>query len=108
MLAIDSTVLPLHRALASTFAGCRTNSAKAAAKLHVVMNVAGAGARRVRLTSERVHDVVPWRRVGTWVRDRLLLFDLGDSRFRLFREAPDPNRHRRDRSWTAPPGLAVA
>lgn len=84
LLAIDSTVLHLHDLLAGTFAACRTNSAKAAAKLHVVVNVLDGSARRLKLTGERTSDVTPWKRVEDWVRGRLLLFDLGYYRFHLF------------------------
>ncbi len=83
VLAIDSTVLRLHDLLARAFAACRTNHTLAAAKFHVVMNVAGRGLRSVKLTGERVHDG-PVLRAGPWVRGRLLLFDLGYYRFQLF------------------------
>lgn len=83
VFAVDSTVVRLHDLLARAFAACRTNHTLAAAKLHVVMNVAGRGLRSIKLTSERVHDG-PVLRAGRWVRGRLLLFDLGYYRFQLF------------------------
>ncbi len=83
VLAIDSTVIRLHDLLAKSFAACRTNHTLAAAKFHVVMNVAGRGLRSVKLTGERVHDG-PVLRAGPWVRGKLLLFDLGYYRFQLF------------------------
>jgi IS4 transposase len=79
----DSTVVRLHDLLAKSFPACRTNHTVAALKLHVVMSVAGRGMRSVQITSERVHDG-PMFRVGRWVKDRLLLFDLGYYRFQLF------------------------
>ena len=51
LLAIDSSVLRLHDLLSPAFAACRTNHTKAAAKLHVVMNVLAGSPRRVKLTS---------------------------------------------------------
>ncbi len=84
LLAMDATVLRLRDCLANSYAACRTNHTKAAAKLHMVMSVAGGTPCKVKLTSERVHDTVPWKRVGQWVRDRLLLFDLGYYSFHLF------------------------
>ena len=84
LLAIDSSVLRLHELLAPSFAACRTNHTKAAAKLHVVMNVLDGSPSRVKLTSERTSDGTPWRRVGKWVHGRLLLFDLGYYDFHLF------------------------
>lgn len=79
----DATVLKLHRLLASRYAGTRTNSSPAAAKLHLVMSVRGRGVTRVKLTGERANERRTLR-VGPWVRDRLLLFDLGYFRYQLF------------------------
>lgn len=84
LLAIDATVIRLHDLLAEKYAACRTNHTKAAAKLHMVMSVLSGSPKRVKLTSERVGDSTPWRRVGKWVRGSLLLFDLGYYRFHLF------------------------
>lgn len=83
LMAIDSTVIRLHDALKRAYKACRTNHTLAALKAHVVINVQGAGPSRIKLTPERVHDG-PVLRAGTWVRDRLLLFDLGYWRFQLF------------------------
>ncbi len=84
LLALDSTVVRLHTLLAKAYAACRTNHTKAAAKLHVVMNVLDGSARQVKLTPERVHDQTPWRQVGSWVQGCLLLFDLGYFCYHLF------------------------
>ena len=83
LLVADATVLRLHDALARAFPGCRTNHTRAAAKLHLVMSVLGAGPRSVAVTGERVNE----RRrlgIGRWVAGRLLLFDLGYFRWQLF------------------------
>jgi IS4 transposase len=47
------------------------------------MSATGAGPRSIKVTSERVHDG-PVFRVGPWVRERLVLFDLAYFRFQLF------------------------
>lgn len=83
VIATDSSLVKLHDLLEKSFPACRTNHTKAAAKLHVVMSVRGKGPRSVKLTSGRQHDG-PVFRVGRWVRDRLLLFDLGYFRYQLF------------------------
>lgn len=83
LIVTDSTVIRLHDWLEKSFAACRTNHTKAAAKLHVVMSVLAHGPRRVKVTSERVHDRKALK-VGPWVKDRLLLFDLGYYSFQLF------------------------
>ena len=63
--------------------GTRTNSSPSAAKLHLAMSVTGRGVERVKLTGERANDHRTLR-MGPWVRDRLLVFDLGFFRYQLF------------------------
>lgn len=84
LMAIDGTVLRLHDLLEGDYPACRTNHTKAAAKLTVVMSVTGKGAHSVQLCSERRNDS-KLLHVGPWVKDRLLLFDLGYYGYRLFR-----------------------
>lgn len=84
LMAIDGTIIRLHDLLESAYPACRTNHTKAAAKLTVVMSVTGKGAHSVQLTSERRNDSKILH-VGKWVKDRLLLFDLGYYGYRLFR-----------------------
>jgi len=87
LLAIDSTVLNLHRFLRKYYPS--TQKTGAAAKLHVVINVLDASIRRLKLTGQRTNDNTPWRRLGGWVRGRLLLFDLGYYDFNLFSRIED-------------------
>jgi len=79
----DGSVIKLHRLLAGRYPGTRTNSSPAAAKLHRVMSVMGKGVQRVKLTGERGSERRALR-VGPWVRDRLLIFDLGYFKYQLF------------------------
>ena len=83
VLLTDSTVVRLHDLLQKTFPACRTNHTLAALKAHVILSVTGRGPASVKITSERVHDG-PVLRAGRWVKDRLLIFDLGYYRFQLF------------------------
>ena len=79
----DATVLKLHQMLARQFPGTRTNSAPAAAKVHVAISVTGASRQAVRLTGERTQDGQVLR-IGPWVKERLMLFDLGYFKYQLF------------------------
>jgi IS4 transposase len=83
VLLTDSTVVRLHDMLAKSFPATRTNHTKAALKTHVIMSVRGDGRQSIRVTSERAHDG-PVFRVGPWVKDHLLLFDLGYFSYNLF------------------------
>jgi len=83
LVVTDSTVMRLHDLLEKAFPACRTNHTKAALKLHAVVSVLGAGGNSLKITDQRTHDG-PVFRVGRWVRDRLLVFDLGYFRYQLF------------------------
>jgi IS4 transposase len=83
VLLVDSTLIRLNDLLAKSFPACRTNHTLAALKTHVVLSVRGGGATSVKITSGRTHDG-PVLRAGKWVREKLLIFDLGYYRFQLF------------------------
>ena len=83
VLIVDSTLVKLHDLLEKEFPGTRKNSAKASAKLSIVMSVKSQGPHSVKVTSGRRND----RRVlqvGRWVADRLMLLDLGYFHYQLF------------------------
>ena len=82
LLALDSTVVQLHKMLASRWQS--TDPDGAAAKLHMVTNVVSGSPNRVQLTGQRTSDVGPWKIIGAWVTDCLLLLDLGYYEFHLF------------------------
>ena len=83
VLATDASVIRLHELLARSFPASRTNHTKAAVKLHAVMNVNGRGAKSFKITSERTGDGKALL-AGKWLKDRLILFDLGYYRYQLF------------------------
>jgi IS4 transposase len=83
LLLTDATVIRVHELLARDFPGCRTNHTAAAVKLHAILSVTGASRHSVRLTSERRHENRVLA-IGDWIRDRLLIFDLGYYDFGLF------------------------
>ena len=83
VILTDSTVIRLHDFLARDFPGCRTNHTKSALKAHAILSVAGLGKASIKVTGERAHDG-PVFKVGKWVKDHLLLFDLGYFRYQLF------------------------
>lgn len=82
VLAIDSTVLRLHDMLEDVYPGC--SDGVATAKLDVVMNIADASPNRVQIAEGRQSDQAFWQRIGPWVEDKLLLFDLGYYDFNFF------------------------
>lgn len=85
VLALDATVLRLSRELADSYPATRTNHTDAAAKLHAVINVHDFKLEEVKICEEARSDQQSYKRIGDWVRDRLLLMDLGYYDFSLFR-----------------------
>jgi len=85
VLAVDGTLIRLHDALAPHYSSVWTHYMKASAKLHMVMNVVGRGARSILLTDGSRQDV-RLLEVGDWVRGRLLVFDLAYFKFQLFEQ----------------------
>jgi hypothetical protein len=83
LMLVDSTLVRLHDLLAKAYPGTRTNHSPAAIKAHLVYSVTGEGDHSLKVTSGRTNDG-PILRAGAWVKDRLLLFDLGYYRFRLW------------------------
>lgn len=76
ILAMDTTVLKLHRKLAKHYRGFRSAGTEAMAKVHVVQNLGRHDLERLAISSGRVSDQ---RRVvtGPHLRGTLSLFDLG-------------------------------
>ena len=83
VVAADGTILRLHEALAGTWAGCRTNHSPAAIKLTAVSSLVGEAPRTVALHAGRKAEVDTLS-IGPWVKDRLLLFDLGFYKYQKF------------------------
>jgi IS4 transposase len=83
VLAVDATVIRLNDLLEKTYAACRTNHTKAAAKLHAIINVQGRQFEWIKLTGERVNDASVLK-IGDWIAGKLLIFDLGYYKFWLF------------------------
>jgi putative transposase len=80
---LDSTTIRLADRLAQRYPACRHNVRKAAIKIHAQMSLTHQQTERIRLTAERVHDR-KGAPLGSWMRGRLLLFDLGYFDYSLF------------------------
>lgn len=76
VLAVDSTVMALSSFLARAFPGSRTNSCPAAAKVNTVFSVVRCSVRSVMI-AEGKRAELRFLRIGEWIRDNLLLIDLG-------------------------------
>jgi IS4 transposase len=88
VLAADGSLIKLHKSLADRYKSVFPNMVGAAAKLHVVINVAGRSARSVELVNGSRHDVTILQ-VGPWVAGKLLLMDLAYRKGLLLKKIAD-------------------
>jgi putative transposase len=79
----DSSVVRLHASLATKFPATRSRKVAAGVKVDTLVSVCANGPKSVALVGERTHDV-KLLRLGNWVKDRILLADLGYYSHRLF------------------------
>jgi putative transposase len=91
---LDSTTIKVADRLGKLFPACRSNVRKAALKIHAQMSLSRKQAERLRITAERVHDAKGGL-FGQWVKDRLVMFDLGYWYFNytLFRQIKEDGGH---------------
>jgi len=88
VLAADGSLIQLHRSLAEHYPSVFPNKLGAAAKLHVVINVAGRSARSVQIVSGTRHDSTILK-LGPWVAGKLLLLDLAYRKGLLYKRIAD-------------------
>jgi len=76
VLVQDSTVIRLHESLAKAFPATRSRVAAAGVKVNLLVSAVSGGAKRVLITGERTAEA-KLLKIGAWVKDRILLIDLG-------------------------------
>jgi putative transposase len=76
LLIQDSTIIRLHEKLADKWPAARTKKIAAGVKLSLLISAVEDGPKRIALCGERTHEVKTLR-IGPWIKDRILLIDLG-------------------------------
>ena len=72
----DSTIVRLHKKLADRFPASRSRKIAAGIKVSYLLNVLANGPRSISIVPERTAEIKTIH-VGPWVKDSLLLIDLG-------------------------------
>lgn len=72
----DSTVIRLHETLADKWPAARTRKVAAGVKVSLLISAVADGPKKIALHGERTSEVKTLR-IGPWVKDRILLIDLG-------------------------------
>lgn len=83
ILIKDSTVVRLHASLATKWPATRSRKVAAGVKIDTLVSVRANGPKTLALVGERTAEV-KLLRVGPWVKNRILLADLGFYSHRLF------------------------
>lgn len=83
ILIKDSTIIRLHEVLASKWPAVRSRKVAAGIKVSLLISAIGNGVKNIRIKSERTPEVKTIR-IGPWIKDRIILFDLGFYKYQLF------------------------
>lgn len=88
VLIQDSTVIRLHKALAKKFPATRSRKIAAGVKVATLISAVANGIKTVAIHGERTGEVKTVR-IGKWIKDRVILLDLGFFKYQLFARIVD-------------------
>jgi putative transposase len=83
VLIQDSTIVRLHSSLAEQFPAARTRKVAAGVKVSVMVSAVANGPKTVALYPEKTAEIKTLK-IGPWIKDRILLVDLGFYKTQLF------------------------
>jgi putative transposase len=79
----DSTIIRLNKVLADKWPAARSRMVAAGVKVSVLVSARANGPKSVSIIPERRSDIKALR-IGSWIRDRIILIDLGFYKYGLF------------------------
>lgn len=79
----DSTIVRLHSSLAGKFPAARARKVAAGIKVGVMVSAVANGPKTVALYSEKTAEIKTLK-IGPWIKDRILLVDLGFYKNQMF------------------------
>ncbi len=83
VLIQDSTIVRLHKALAKKWPATRSRTVAAGVKVCTLISAVADGPKRIGIYAETTHELKTLR-IGPWIKDRVLLIDLGFYKHQLF------------------------
>ena len=83
VLIQDSTIVRLHSSLAAKFPAARARTVAAGLKVGVMVSAVANGPKTIALYSEKTAGIKTLR-IGPWIKDRILLVDLGFYKNQMF------------------------
>lgn len=88
----DSTIIRLSSKLAKIFKTTRTRKVTAGAKVSLLVSAVANGPKSVSISSESKSEVKTLR-IGPWVKNRILLFDLGFFKYQMYARIVENGGH---------------
>lgn len=79
----DSTIIRLNKILADKWPAARSKTVAAGVKVSMLVSAKANGPKSVSIIPERTNDIKTLR-IGSWIRDRIILIDLGFYKYALF------------------------
>lgn len=83
VLIQDSTIIRLHKSLSKKFPAARSRNVAAGIKVGVLVSAVADGPKSVALHGERTAEIKTLR-IGPWLKDRVILLDLGFYKHQMF------------------------
>lgn len=83
VLIQDSSIVRLHEKLSKKWPAARTRKVAAGIKVSLLVSAIADGPKRVAIYAERTSELKTLR-IGSWIKDRILLIDLGFYKHQLF------------------------
>ena len=83
VLIQDSTIVRIHSSLANKFPAVRARKVAAGVKVSVLVSAIANGPKTVALYAEKTAEIKTLK-IGPWIKDRILLVDLGFYKTQLF------------------------
>ena len=83
ILIQDSSIVRLHSSLADKFPAARARKVAAGVKVGVMVSAVANGPKTVDLYSEKTAEIKTLK-IGPWIKDRILLVDLGFYKTQMF------------------------
>ena len=88
VLIQDSSIVRLHESLSKKWPATRTRKVAAGVKVSLLVGAVADGPKRVALCAENKSELKTLR-IGPWVKNRILLIDLGFYKHQIFAKIKD-------------------
>jgi putative transposase len=79
----DSTIIRLHESLSDLWPAARSKKVAAGVKVSCIVSAVADGVKSVKIFAERTSEIKTLK-IGPWIRDRILLIDLGFFKYAIF------------------------